>query len=136
MGKKLTSGPFFVPLYLNGTYEEVNYLLIGLNNISNRESNVHVTVSVCRETLLLYPPYTPSEATIYHKKVKMPGGTCAVIRLNAGEQTFQGNNLLRVTIEGDIYEDGKGVVVSLSGGADRHTAMTMVFKHENFIELK
>lgn len=136
MGKKLTSGPFFVPLYLNGTYEEVDYLLIGLDNLSNRESNVHVTVNVCRETLLLYPPYTPSETTIYHKKVKMPAGTCAVIRLDAGEQTFQGNNLLRVTIEGDIYKDGKGVAVALSGGTDRDTAMTMVFKHENFIEIK
>lgn len=44
--------------------------------------------------------------------------------------------MLRVTIEGDLYEDGKGVAVTLSGGTDRHTAMTMVFKHENFIELK
>jgi hypothetical protein len=136
MYKKITSGPFFVPLFLDGTGPlPVDYLLIGFKNLSSRESTVRVIVKVCRETLL-YPPNTPPEITIYRQIVKMPPETCAVIRLDAGEDTFQGNNLLRVTIEGDVYENGKGVLVALSGGSDGRSTVSMVFKHADFIELE
>lgn len=135
MRKPITSGPFFVPLFLDGTSPlPVDYLLIGFKNLSNEESIVYVTVRVCREALL-YPPYTPPEVTIYCEKVKIPAGDCAVIRLDAGEDTFQGNNMLRVNIKGDVYENGKGILVALSGGSNGRSTVSMVFKHADFIEL-
>jgi hypothetical protein len=136
MCKKITSGPFFVPLFLDGTSPlPVDYLLIGFKNLSNCESTVHVVVRVCNDTRL-YPPFTPPEVTIYHEIVKMPAGTCAVLRLDAGKDTFQGNNMLRVIVEGDVYEDGKGVLVGLSGGSNGRSTVSMVFKHADFIELE
>ncbi len=64
----------------------------------------------------------------------LPAGNCRVLKLDAGARTFRGNNMLRVTIEGDIDENGNGVVVGLSGGkADGRIAVSMVFKHEDFI---
>ncbi|MGM0900355.1 MAG: hypothetical protein ACQEXB_04465 [Bacillota bacterium] len=44
--------------------------------------------------------------------------------------------MLRVAVEGDIEKDGEKIVVALSGGReDGRTAVAMVFKHEEFIEL-
>lgn len=134
--KKITYGPFFVPSFLDGTSPlSVDYLLIGFKNIGNLESTVHVEVAVCAD-ILLYPPYTPPEVLICHKVVKIPARDCAVIRLDAGKDAFQSNNMLRVTIEGDVYEDGEGVVVALSGGSNGRSTVSMVFKHSEFIQLE
>lgn len=135
MYKQITSGPFFVPEFLDGTSPlSVDYLLIGFKNVSDKRSTVRVIVRVCSDPQL-YPPYTPPEVTIYCKEVRMPPETCAVIRLDAGEDTFQGNNMLRVNVEGDVYENGKGVLVGLSGGSNGRSTVSMVFKHSDFIEL-
>lgn len=66
----------------------------------------------------------------------MPAETCAVIRLDAGKNTFQGNNMLRVIVEGDVYENGKGVLVALSSGNNGRSTVSMVFKHADFIEME
>jgi hypothetical protein len=135
MGKKLTSGPFFVPLSIDGTPQgAVEFLLIGFKNLANRTSTVHLSVHNCRD-ITLYPA-TPPEIEIFRETVTIPAGNCAVLRLNAGPTTFSGNNMLRVAIKGDTDEDAEGIVVALSGGkADGRTAVSMVFKHEDFIEL-
>lgn len=135
MSKKLTSGPFFVPLSVDGTPTgAVEFLLIGFKNLADDTSTVHLTVHNCRDTLLY--PATPPEIKIYRQKVRIPAGDCAVIRIDAGPTTFQGNNMLRVAIEGDTDEDADGIVIALSGNtADGRQALSMVFKHEEFVEL-
>lgn len=137
MCKRITSGPFFVPEFLDGTSPlSVDYLLIGFKNVSDERATVRVIVRVCNDPQL-YPPYTPPEVTIYCREVRMPAETCAVIRLDAGEDTFQVNNMLRVIVEGDVYdsENGQGVLVGLSGGSNGRSTVSMVFKHADFIEL-
>ncbi|PMC35884.1 hypothetical protein CJ195_16625 [Bacillus sp. UMB0899] len=132
--RKLTSGPFFVPLSIDGTPSgAVEFLLIGLKNLANITSTVKVSVHVCRDVELY--PSTPPEIEICHQIVKIPAGNCAVLRLDAGPCTFQGNNMLRVAVEGDIEKDGNKIVVTLSGGKeDGRTAAAMTFKHQEFIE--
>lgn len=135
-GKKaLTSGPFFVPLSVDGTrYGAVQFLLIGFKNIASHTSTVRLTVYNCSDTVLY--PATPPEEEIYCKKVTIPAGDCAVIRLDAGPDTFGGNNMLRVAIKGDTDKDAEAIVIALSGNtADGRQALSMVFKHEEFIEL-
>lgn len=123
---KLTSGPFFTPL-------AVKFLLIGFKNLANKTSTVYVSVHACRDTTPY--PATPPEIEIFFKKVTIPAGNCAVIKFDAGPTTFQGNNMLRVAVEGDIDKSGEKVVVALSGvEEDGRTAVSMVFKHEEFIE--
>lgn len=134
--RKLTSGPFIVPLTVDGTPKgEVRFLLIGFKNISNRTSTVKVSVLVCRERVLY--PATPPEIKIYHRKVTIPAGDCAFIRVESGPNTFRGDNMLRVVIEGDTDKKAKGIVVALSGRtADGRLAPSMVVKHEEFIKVK
>lgn len=144
MGKKLTSGPFFVPLSLDGTSSgSVDFLLIGFKNLADEQSTVNLSVHVCRDPFL-YPgispevpvPITISTGTYTELPVDIPAGSCTVVKVDAGQGTFRGNNMLRVTVEGDLDEDGEGVVVALSGGkTDGRTAVSMVFKHDDFIEL-
>lgn len=135
MGKSITSGPFFVPLYLDGTSSlGVDYLLIGFKNIADRTSKVQVYVHVCKDPFL-YPGISP-EITIFHEKVKIPAGSCTVVRVDAGKKTFQGNNMLRVTIEGDTAEDAEAIVVALFGGSDSRPTPSMIFKHGDFIKLE
>lgn len=133
--KKLTSGPFFVPRSLDGTESgAVEFLLIGFKNLAPYTATVYLTVHVCSD-IELYPA-TPPEIEIYCRKVKIPAGDCAVIKLDAGPKTFTGNNMLRVAIEGDTDKDGEAIVIALSGGKmDGRTATSMVFKHEEFIEM-
>lgn len=141
---KLTSGPFFVPLSIDGTDAGVvDFLLIGFKNLAGETSNVTVTVTVCRDPFL-YPgispevpvPITISTGTFTELPVRIPAGSCTVVRVDAGEDTFEGNNMLRVTVEGDIEEDGEEVVVALSGYTeDGRTVVSMVFKHDEFIEM-
>lgn len=130
---KLTSGPFFVPLSIDGTPSgAVDFLLIGFKNLSNQTSTVRVTVLNCQDTTLY--PATPPEVEIFRQKVVIPGGDCAVLRLDAGPTTFSGNNMLRVAVSGDINTNGVGAVVALSGGKDDgRQALSMVFKHSEFI---
>ncbi|MDZ5472894.1 hypothetical protein SM124_14265 [Bacillus sp. 31A1R] len=132
---RITSGPFFVPLSVDGSkYGAVEFLLIGFKNLANETSTVDVSVHVCRD-IELYPA-TPPEIEIYRQQVTIPAGNCAVIRLNAGPTTFRGNNMLRVEVEGDTSEDGDAIVVALSGGKeDGRTAVSMVFKHEEFVSM-
>lgn len=133
---KITSGPFFVPLTVDGTINgAVEFLLIGMKNLANRRAAVTVTVFVCSD-IALYPA-TPPEIEIFRQRVIIPAGDCAVLRLDAGQDTFTGNNMLRVALEGDTAEDeADGIVVALSGGkADGRTATSMIFKHEEFISL-
>lgn len=129
---KLTSGLFFAPLTIDKG--SVEFLLIGFKNLADQTSTVRVSVLVCRDTELY--PATPPEEEIFSKKVKIPGGNCAVLRVGAGSDTFIGNNMLRVVVEGDTGKDGNGIVVALSGGNEAgRTAVSMVFKHEEFIEV-
>lgn len=52
-----------------------------------------------------------------------------------GPDTFSGNNMLRVAIKGDTDEDADAIVIALSGvTADGRQALSMVFKHEEFVE--
>ena len=45
MANKIASGPFFVPLFIDGTSNlPVDRLLIGLKNPTNRTKTVRVTV--------------------------------------------------------------------------------------------
>ncbi|CAM3666337.1 hypothetical protein GCM10009865_03550 [Aeromicrobium ponti] len=141
MGKKLTSGPFFVPVSIDGSDDgAVEFLLIGFKNLADKSSTVDVSVHVCND-ISLYPA-TPPEIEIFRKEVTIPAGHCAVLKLPAietddGKPTFTGNNMLRVAIEGDTDEEAKGIVAALSGGKDDgRTAVSMVFKHEDFIKLK
>ncbi|WP_226675138.1 hypothetical protein [Mesobacillus jeotgali] len=132
MSKKLTSGPFFVPLSVDGS--PVQFLLIGFKNLADHTSTVRLTVHNCRDTLLY--PATPPEIEIYREKVRIPAGDCAVIRIDAGQTTFSGNNMLRVAIKGDTDEDADDIVIALSGNtADGRQALSMVFKHEEFVEM-
>ncbi|WP_167834185.1 hypothetical protein [Mesobacillus selenatarsenatis] len=141
LGKKLTSGPFFVPLFQDGT--AVEYLLIGFKNLADEQSTVNLSVQVCRDPFL-YPgispevavPITISTGTYTELAVDIPAGSCTVVKVDAGPETFQGNNMLRVTLEGDLDEDGEEVVVALSGvKTGGETVVSMVFKHNDFIEL-
>ncbi|MBM7619956.1 hypothetical protein JOC95_001808 [Bacillus tianshenii] len=137
MGKRLTSGPFFVPISIDGSASgAVEFLLIGLKNLASRTSTVHVSVYNCRDTSL-YPPASP-EVKIYQRDVCIPAGACAVLKVDAepvGKNTFTGNNMLRVELKGDTDEDAKAVVIALSGGRmDGRTATSMVFKHDEFVE--
>ncbi|MEO4053893.1 hypothetical protein AAFN87_10675 [Solibacillus sp. CAU 1738] len=125
-----------MPLTVDGTINgEVEFLLIGMKNLANRRAAVIVTVFVCSD-IALYP-VTPPEIEIFRQRVIIPAGDCAVIRLDAGQGTFTGNNMLRVAFEGDTAADeADGIVVALSGGkADGRTATSMIFKHEEFIDL-
>lgn len=132
---KLTSGPFFVPLSVDGSASgAVDFLLIGFKNLAKRTSKVHVSVLNCAETTLY--PATPPEVEIFRQKVVIPAGDCAVLRIDAGPNTFTGNNMLRVALHGDIEKDGEAAVVALSGGTDDgRQALSMIFKHEEFIEV-
>jgi hypothetical protein len=130
MSKKLTSGPFFVPLSVDGS--PVQFLLIGFKNLADHTSKVLLTVHNCSDTVLY--PATPPEIEFYRQKVKIPAGDCAVIRIEAGPDTFSGNNMLRVAIKGDTDEDADAIVIALSGvTADGSQALSMVFKHEEFV---
>ncbi|WP_332634143.1 hypothetical protein [Halalkalibacter flavus] len=133
---RLTSGPFFVPLSIDGDPEEgaVDFLLIGFKNLARLPSTVDVSVHVCRDLDLF--PATPPEIEIFRQDdVTIPAGNCAVLKVDSGPGTFTGNNMLRVVVEGDIDKDGDRIVVALSGGnEDGRTAVSMVFKHEEFIE--
>lgn len=140
--KKITSGPFFVPLFNDGS--EVDFLLVGFKNLADEESTVKLSIRVCRDPFL-YPgtspevpvPITISTGTFRKLPVTLPAGSCTVVKVNAGTGTFQGNNMLRVTLEGDVDEDGDGVVVALYGArTDGQTVASMVFKHDDFIELE
>ena len=94
---KLTSGPFFVPLSVDGSASgAVDFLLIGFKNLAKRTSKVHVSVLNCAETTLY--PATPPEVEIFRQKVVIPAGDCAVLRIDAGPNTFTGNNMLRVAL--------------------------------------
>lgn len=134
--KKLTSGPFFVPSIDRTPQGAVEFLLIGFKNLANKTSTVHVSVHACRDITPF--PATPPEIEIFREKVTIPAGNCAVIKFDAGPTTFQAHNMLRVAVEGDIDKDGEKVVVTLSGGKEedgRIVIASMVFKHEEFIEL-
>lgn len=133
---KLTSGPFIVPSSVDGTRGgAIRVLLIGLKNISNRASTVNISVHVCRERALY--PATPPEIRIFHRKVTIPAGNCAFLRVPSGPNTFRGDNMLRVVMEGDTSKNAHGVVISLSGtAANGQTATSMIFKHEEFIKVK
>ncbi|WP_157843108.1 hypothetical protein [Bacillus sp. FJAT-44742] len=94
-----------------------------------------VSVLVCRERVLY--PETPPEIKIFKRKVTIPAGDCAFLRVNSGPRTFRGDNMLRVVIEGDTAKDAKAIVATLSGRtADGRLAPSMVVKHRDFIEAK
>lgn len=133
---KLTSGPFIVPSSVDGTRRgAVRVLQIGLKNISNRRSTVIISVHVCRERALF--PATPPEIRIFRRRVTIPAGNCAFLRVPSGPNTFRGNNMLRVVMEGDTSKNANGVVIALSGTtANGRTATPMIFKHEEFIKVK
>ncbi|MFC0476422.1 hypothetical protein ACFFHF_14510 [Robertmurraya beringensis] len=136
MANKITSGPFFVPPSIDTTASgAVRYLFVGFKNLANTTSSVLLTVHKCND-LLLYPPNTPEEIEFYRQRVTIPPGDCAVVRIEAGPTTFSGNNMLRVAIAGDTDEEADGIVVTLSGTTvDGRQVLSMVFKHEDFVEL-
>ena len=133
MGDKITSGPFFIPLFIDGTSNlPVDRLLIGLKNPTNQTKTVCVTVDRCADTIF---PTTAPESTIHNQQVTLPSEHCTVLRIFAGPTTFQGDNMLRVTVEGDTDKEAEGIEVALLGGNDGRPTVTMVFKHEDFIEV-
>ncbi len=133
MGDKITSGPFFIPLFIDGTSNlPVDRLLIGLKNPTSHTKTVCVTVDRCADTIF---PTTAPESTILNQLVTLPPEHCTVLRIFAGPTTFQGDNMLRVTVEGDTDKEAEGIEVALFGGNDGRPTVTMVFKHEDFIEV-
>ncbi len=136
MANIITSGPFFVPPSIDTTASgAVRYLFVGFKNLANTTSSILLTVHKCND-LLLYPPNTPEEIEFYRQRVTIPPGDCAVVRIEAGPTTFSGDNMLRVAIAGDTDEEADGIVVTLSGTTmDGRQVLSMVFKHEDFVEL-
>lgn len=130
---KITSGPFFVPLFIDGTSNlPVDRLLIGLKNPTNSAKTVRVTVERARDALF---PATSLEVTILNQLVTLPADNWTVLRIFAGPTTFGGNDMLRVNVQGDTDEDSEGIEVTLFGGNDGRPTISMVFNHEDFIEV-
>ena len=134
---RITSGPFVVPKSVDGTNNgAVEFLLIGMDNVANRRVAATVIVYVC-DTSDLYPA-TPQEVEIFRQRVVIPARDGAVLRVNAGPNTFTANTMLRVVVDGNTEADeANGIVVALWGGkADGRAATSMIFKHEEFIEIE
>lgn len=130
---KITSGPFFVPLFLDGTSNlPVDRLLIGLKNPTNKTKTVRVMVERSLDRVF---PNTAKETTILNKKVTLKPKHFTDIRILAGPRTFQGDNVLRVTVAGNTGVKAKGIEVALFGGNDGRPTVSMVFKHEDFIKV-
>lgn len=131
----ITSGPIFVPLFLDGTSNlPVDRLLIGLKNPTNSAKTVRVIVERCKDVLF---PATSQETTILDQKVTLQAMNCTVLRILAKPTTFQGDNTLRVTVSGDTEADkGEGIEVSLFGGNDGRPTVSMMFKHKDFFKVE
>ncbi|WP_298473998.1 hypothetical protein [uncultured Psychrobacillus sp.] len=106
--------------------------MIGLKNPTNRTKTVRVTVERAEDFLF---PATSLESTILNQLVSLPSENWTVLRIIAGPTTFQGDNMLRVNVEGDTDEESDGIEVALFGGNDGRLTVSMVFKHEDFIEV-
>ncbi|WP_375091279.1 hypothetical protein ACDZ29_28050 (plasmid) [Peribacillus sp. RS7] len=136
MSNIITSGPFAVPLFIDGTSNlPVDRLLIGLKNPTDETKTVRVTVE--RLPDVVFPTTAPETAIpgFNQLQVSLPSEHFTIIRIDAGPATFQGGNWLRVTIEGDTDEEAEGIEVALFGGNDGRPTVSMIFKHEDFIEV-
>ncbi|MXQ55264.1 hypothetical protein [Shimazuella alba] len=133
MSGRITSGPFFVPLFIDGTSNlPVDRLLIGLKNPTDSSRTVRVIVDRSEDVLF---PATAPETIILNQVVTLPADNSTVLTIFAGPTTFQGDNILRVTVVGDTDEDAEGIEVALFGGNDGRPTVSMIFKHEDFIKV-
>jgi len=129
--KKLTTGLFRVPELSNST-NAIDLLIIGLNNRTQKQNSVIVTVARCPEAVF---PATSQETTTFSRRILLKQYECTQIHIASGP-SFVPSDLLRVTFEGDIVKETKLVEATVVGrdNTGEHEP-TMFFRHDDLIRI-
>ncbi len=129
--KKLTTGLFRVPVLSNAN-NAIDLLIIGINNLTQKQKSVIVTVDRCPEAVF---PATSQETTTIRRRIILNQFDCTQIHIASGP-SFVPGDLLRVTFEGDIVKEAVLVEATVVGRdtAGEHEP-TMFFRHDDLISI-
>ena len=129
----LTTGPFRVPSVSNNT-STVDLVIIGLKNHTNQQTTVRVTLDRCPRVLF---PDTTTEITTFSQRVTLDPHECTQIEIFrfTDPRSFEPEDLLRVTFEGDICKDGTQIEATVVGRDNvGGQEATMFFRHDDLVE--
>lgn len=135
MAVKLTTGPFLVPQAAEIPFRNTGLSVI-LKNPTKKEQSVTVYFELCQNTIY---PVTSPEITEPPHVVTLPPHSCTSIHRPLTTQESNGSTIFRVTIVGDIEEEGGKIEVELIGGqfilpTNLLTASpALIFRHNDFI---
>lgn len=124
----ITTGPFIVP-----AAPIISALLIGLKNPTGSAKTVTVTVDRCAfpNTGTAFPNPVPETEGFFVQTVTLQPRTCRILTVTG----FDANDILRVTVSGDISIEGGKVEVTVVGRRDSgRNEPTMFFRLADFVE--
>ncbi|MDP4086245.1 MAG: hypothetical protein Q8934_16740 [Bacillota bacterium] len=141
----LSTGPFFIPKFIQGTsHTPINILILTIGNLTNRTLSVRTGIYQASIPSFQIVPLLPeADFTLPPNKVASIATplfkTSSTTITETDTMMLTDSQVLVVTVSGDIEKSGRLAQVSITGGfSSDGTSLdisepTMFFRHDDFV---